>query len=136
MFMQFPSMDTILSTTLSAIVYTAVSTAGDATASAAKLGIELAGKLLGYGTDMVAGPIAGNTVRYISNSYSDITKHTIVKSTRIGAVSLSLVAGTGVILTTLAVSHGSNIITNYFNAHSVNTNKKPIKLHKQLYIKN
>jgi len=131
MFMQFPSMDTILSTTLSAIVYTVVSTAGDATASAAKIGIELAGKLLGYGTDMVAGPIAGNTVRYVSNSYSDITKHTIVKSTRIGAVSLSLVAGTGVILGTLAVSHGSNIIVNYFNTH-----RDPIKLHKQLYIKN
>jgi len=127
---QFPSIDTILGTTLSAIVYTVVSTAGDTTASAAKLGIELAGKLLGYGTDMVAGPIAGNTVRYVANSYSDITKHTIVKSTRIGAVSLSIVAGTGVVLTTLAVSHGSTMIANYISAHNAH------KPNKQLCIKN
>ena len=107
-----PHAGNVMGTTVSSIVYSAVTTTGDVTASATRSGIELAGNIIGYGTDMVAGKIAGATVRCVANSYGDATKYTIAKTSRIGAIGLSLIAYTGTAITTTAIIHGTNIIRN------------------------
>lgn len=122
-----PSASSIVSTTVSSILYSAITTTGDITASATQIGIELAGNIIGYGTDFVAGPIAGASVRCVANSYGAVTKHTISKSSRIGAVGLSLITYTGVALTTTAVIHGGNIIGKSYNYFFKST-PKPVEM--------
>ena len=109
-----PSASCAISTTVSSIVYSAVTTTGDTTALVTRSGIELVGTIIGYGTDLVAGPIAGATVRCVANSYGAVTKHTIEKSSRIGAIGLSLIAYTGTALTTTAVIHSGNILNSSY----------------------
>jgi len=109
-----PSASDVISTSVSSIVYSAITTTGDATASVTRSGIELVGSIIGYGTDLVAGPIAGATVRCVANSYGAVTKHTISKTSRIGAIGLSLIAYTGTALTTTAVIHSGNILNNSY----------------------
>ena len=110
-----PSTSNIVGITISSFIYSTITTTGDITASATKTGIDIAGNILGYGTDLVAGPIAGSTVRCLANSYGSVTKHTISKSSRIGAIGISLIAYTGSALTTTAIIHGSNILANSYN---------------------
>jgi hypothetical protein len=110
-----PHASSIISNTVSSIVYSAITTTGDVTASATKSGIELAGSIIGYGTELVAGSIAGTTVRCVANSYGAVTKHTIAKSSRIGAIGISLIVYTGTVLTTTAVIRGGNIINDSFH---------------------
>jgi len=109
-----PTSDTI-STTVSSIVYSTLTTSGDIAASASKSGINIAGSIIGYGTELVAGYKAGATVRYIANTYGSATKHTISKTSRIGAIGLSMLAYTGTALTTSAIIHGSNMINSSYN---------------------
>lgn len=105
-------------TTVSSIVYSVITTTGDVTASATQTGIEIAGNILGYGTEIVAGSIAGATVRCAANSYSSASKYVIMKSSRIGAISLSILAYTGAALTTSAVIHSGNAIHSLYNLYN------------------
>ena len=125
--MYIPSTSSMVGTTVSSILYSAITATGDITASATQTGIELAGNIIGYGTDLVAGPIAGASVRCVANSYGTVTKHTISKSSRIGAVGLSLITYTGVALTTTAVIHGGNIISKSYNYFFKST-PKPVEM--------
>jgi len=111
-----PAASNTAGETVSYMVYSAITSTGDVTASATQSGIELAGILIGYGTELIAGPIAGATVRCAANSYSCITKHAISKSSRIGAIGASLLAYTGVALTTTAMYHGGNAIIHGSNS--------------------
>lgn len=110
-----PHTSNAISSAVSSVIYSTLSTSGDIAAYATKSGIDIAGSVIGYGTEMVAGPIAGTTVRCIANTYSSATKHTITKSSRIGAIGISIIAYTGVALTTSAIIHSSNIISNTYN---------------------
>ena len=125
--MYIPSTSSMVGTTVSSILYSAITATGDITASATQTGIELAGNIIGYGTDLVAGPIAGASVRCVANSYGTVTKHTISKSSRIGAVGLSLITYTGVALTTTAVIHGGNIISKSYHYFFKST-PKPVEM--------
>ena len=110
-----PSMGNVVASAISEIVYSAITTTGDATASATKTGMDIAGNIIGYGTELIAGPVAGATVRCVANTYSSATKYTIAKSSRIGAIGISFVVYTGAALTTSAVIHGSNIVSHSYN---------------------
>lgn len=111
-----PAVSNTAGETVSSMVYSAITATGDVTASATQSGIELAGILIGYGTELIAGPMAGATVRCAANSYSCITKHAISKGSRIGAIGASLLAYTGVALTTTAMYHGGNAIVQGSNS--------------------
>jgi len=127
MMVHIPPASSFAGTAVSSIVYSAITTTGDITASTTQSGIELAGNIIGYGTELVAGPIAGASVRCVVNSYGAVTKHTISKSSRIGAIGLSLIAYTGVALTTTAVIHGGNIISKSYNYFFKST-PKPVEM--------
>lgn len=113
--LHIPHTSDLIGTTVSSVIYSTLTTSGDIAACATKSGIQIAGTVLGYGTELIAGPVAGATVRCIANTYSSASKHTIAKSSRIGAVSLSIIAYTGIALTTGAIIHGSNIINSSYN---------------------
>ena len=110
-----PTTSNTISTTVSEIVYSTITTTGDIAASATKTGIDIAGTILGYGTELFAGPITAATVKCTINSCGSITKHSISKSSRIGALGISLIAYTGTALTTAAIIHGSNILSSSYN---------------------
>ena len=119
--MYIPPASDVISTAVSSVVYSTLTTSGDIAASATKSGINIAGSVIGYGTELVAGYAAGATVRCIANTYGSATKHTISKSSRIGAVGLSLLAYTGTAFTTSAIIHGGNMLTSsyhYFFKHA------------------
>lgn len=110
-----PSTGDMVASAISHIVYSAVTVTGDVTASATKTGMDLAGSIIGYGTELIAGPVAGATVRCVANTYSSATKHTIAKGSRIGAIGISLLVYTGTALTTSVVIHGGNMIGQSYN---------------------
>lgn len=67
-----PAAGTVIGATVSALIYSAISTTGDLTASATSTGIDIAGTVLGYGTELVAGSIAAGTVRGMAKTYSSV----------------------------------------------------------------
>ena len=109
-----PTTGDMIGTTVSSMVYSALTTTGDVTATATQTGMDIAGQIIGYGTEMMAGPIAGNTVRAIASAYGSATKHAITKSSRIGAISLSILAYTGAALTTTALIRSGNAISTLY----------------------
>lgn len=116
---------TIVGTTVSAIVYTTIVTGGEIVAEMSNIGIKVSANLIGYGTDIVAGTIAGNAVRNAGYAYSSITKPLIANTSRAGALGISILAGTGSALATNAIIYGSHTISSYFTSY-INTCKKHI----------
>jgi hypothetical protein len=94
---------TLVGATVGAIVFTAVSITGDAAANITSSGIELTGQLIGYGTELVAGSTAANTVKAVAKTYSVLAKPAITNASRIGAVGISLLAGTSAALATSGI---------------------------------
>ena len=71
-----PSASDVISTSVSSIVYSAITTTGDATASVTRSGIELVGSIIGYGTDLVAGLLRSK----VSNLDKSNGVYTLVKA--------------------------------------------------------
>jgi hypothetical protein len=99
--------------TVSAIVYTTLSTTGEIAASATGTGIELGGNLIAYGTELAIGSIPAHTVRMAAKTYSALAKPTISNTSRLGALGISVIVGAGAALTTSAVIYGSKQIGSY-----------------------
>jgi hypothetical protein len=121
---------TLVGATVSALVYTTLITTGEFAASAAGTGIELTGSALAYGTELVAGSdsIAGTTIRTLSRTYSAIARPAIANGSRLGALGISLLAGTGAAVTTSALLYGGKQTGSYLyscmeQAQRVWTNK-------------
>ena len=105
-YISFSAPATFVGATVTAIVYTTITATGDIAASATGTGIELTGTLLGYGTELLAGPHAGNTIRSIARTYSAVARPAITATSRFGAIGISALAGTGAALTTNAIWYG------------------------------
>lgn len=103
----------IVGATVSALVYTTLSTGGDAAASVTGSGIELAGSAIGYGTDFIIGKPAGAAVRGLAKGYSTIVRPAISSTSRLGAAGVSILAGTGAALTTNAIVYGGKKVGSY-----------------------
>ena len=58
----------VVGTAVSSILYSAITTTGDVTASATEAGIEIAGAVIEYGTEIMSGKIASNTVKAITTT--------------------------------------------------------------------
>ncbi len=97
---------TLVGATVSALVYTTLITTGEFAANATGAGIELTGSALAYGTEMVVGSAAGSTIRALSRTYSEIAKPAFANGSRLGALGISLLAGTGAAVTTSALIYG------------------------------
>jgi hypothetical protein len=103
----------VVGATVSALVYTALTTGGELAASATGTSIELAGAAIGYGADLMVGPAAGTTVRTLANGYSAVARPAISSTSKIGAAGISVLAGAGAALTTNALVYGGKKVGSY-----------------------
>jgi hypothetical protein len=97
---------TFVGATVSAIVYTTLSTSGEIAAAATGSGIELGGNLLAYGAELAVGSIPAHTIRMAAKTYGAVLRPAISNTSRLGALGISLLAGAGAALTTSAVIYG------------------------------
>jgi hypothetical protein len=111
---------TFVGATVSNAIYHAIATSGDMAAHATESSIEFTGNMLGLGTDLVIGPLAGNAVRALARTYGAVAKPAISTSVKLGAAGVSVVAGTGVALTTTALVYGGRKLGSYIYTHYVN----------------
>jgi hypothetical protein len=103
----------VVGATVSALVYTALTTGGELAATATGTGIELAGTALGYGADLIVGSAAGATVRALANGYSAVARPAISTTSKIGAAGISVLAGAGAALTTNALVYGGKKVGSF-----------------------
>jgi hypothetical protein len=104
---------TFVGATVSAIVYTTLSTTGEIAAAATGTGIELSGNLLAYGTELAIGSIPAHTIRIAAKTYGAVARPAISNTSRIGALGISVLAGAGAAFTTSAVIYGSKKAIDY-----------------------
>jgi hypothetical protein len=104
---------TIVGATVSALVYTTLSTTGEIAAAATSTGIELTGNILAYGTELAAGSLPAATVRAAAKTYGALAKPTISNASRLGALGISVLAGTGAALATSAIVYGGKYAGSY-----------------------
>lgn len=104
---------TFVGATVSAIVYTTLSTTGEIAAAATGSGIEIGGNILAYGTELAIGSIPAHTVRMAAKTYGAVARPAISNTSRLGALGISVLAGTGAAFTTSAVIYGSKRAVNY-----------------------
>ena len=104
---------TIVGLTVSAIVFTTITTTADLAANVIGTGIELSGNILAYSTEFISGPIPAHTIQLAAKSYSDITKPIIRNTSRIGALGISILAGTSATFTTNVCIYGGKRIGSY-----------------------
>jgi len=104
---------TFVGATVSAIVFTTLTTTGEIAAAATSTGIELTGNILAYGTEIAIGSLAANTVRNMARTYSAVARPTISNSSRLGALGLSVITGACAAFTTSAVIYGGKQVGSY-----------------------
>jgi hypothetical protein len=104
---------TIVGATVSALVYSAIQTTGEITASVASTGINLAGETIALGTDYVVGVSAGNTVRALAHTTGALTAPTIKSTSQTAALGVSVLAGTMSAITTSLVIYGTKELITY-----------------------
>jgi hypothetical protein len=127
-YLALPAAGTLVGTTVTAIVYTTLVTTGDIAASVTGTGIELTGNVLGFGTELIAGTIAGNSVRTIANTYGALSRPVISNGSRLGAMGFSLLAGGIAAITTTAVVNSSSYLYSYYKDYKQQTNKEPLQI--------
>lgn len=127
-----PSMDyeipvsaagTYVGSAVSNIVYNALVTSAEAAAYATESSIRFTGDMLGLGTDLMVGPLAGNAVRVAARGYGAVTKPMITTGAKLGAAGISVVAGTGAAYTATALLYGGRKLGSYLHSYYVNYKK-------------
>lgn len=108
---------TIVGATVSAVVFTTLSATGEIAAAVTGTGIELTGNVLAYGTEIIGGSLAANSVRTMARTYGALAKPAISNSSRIGALGISVLAGTGAAFTTSALLYGGKQIGSYLYSY-------------------
>lgn len=104
---------TFVGATVSAIVFTTLTTTGEIAASATGSGIELTGNLLAYTTELAVGSFAATTIRSMARTYSAVAQPAIRNTSRLGALGISVLAGTGAAFTTSAILYGGKKVGSY-----------------------
>jgi hypothetical protein len=132
---------TFVGATVSAIVFTTLTTTGEIAASATGTGIELTGNLLAYTTELAVGSLAANTIRSMSKTYSAVAEPTIRNTSRLGALGISVLAGTGAAFTTSALLYGGKKVGSYlyscyedYKQKVANTIQYPIEITSDILI--
>ena len=126
-YLSAPTAGTLIGGTVTAIVYTTLSTTGEIAAAAAETGIELTGNVLALGTELIAGTLAGNTVRTMAKIYGAVTRPVISNGTKLGALGVSVLAGTIVAATTTAVVNSSSYLYSYYEEYKQKKSEEGIK---------
>ena len=114
---------TYVGSAVSNLVYNAIVTSAEAAASATESSIRFTGDMIGLGTDLVVGPLAGNAVRVAARGYGAVTKPVITTGAKLGAAGLSVLAGTGAAYTTTALVYGGRKLGAYLHNYYVNYKK-------------
>jgi hypothetical protein len=114
---------TYVGSAVSNLVYNTLVTSVEAAASAMETSILFTGDMLGLGTDLVVGPLAGNAVRVAARGYGAVANPVITTGARIGAAGISVVAGTGAAYTATALLYGGRKIGSYLHSYYVNYRK-------------
>lgn len=112
-FVTLSAPGTFIGAAVSAIVFTTLTTTGELAAAATSSGIELTGNVLAYGTEIVAGSLAANTVKTLAKTYSAVAKPAISNTTRLGALGISFLAGAGAAVATSAAIYGGKQVGSY-----------------------
>lgn len=112
-FLTLSAPGTFVGATVSAIVFTTLTTTGEIAAAATGTGIELTGNVLAYGTELAVGSLAANTIRNMARTYSAVARPTISNSSRLGALGLSVIAGASAAFTTSAIIYGGKQVGSY-----------------------
>jgi hypothetical protein len=107
----------LVGATVSAIVYTTLSTTGEVVASVTGTGIEFGGNLIAYGTELAIGSIPAHTVRMAAKTYGALARPTISNTSRLGALGISVLAGTGAAFTTSALIYGGKQLGSYLYSY-------------------
>ncbi len=97
----------IVGASVSAIVYSSIVASGEITGSLVSSGINASGAVVGYGTELVAGTVAGNSVRALASVSGSVAKPLISSSSRTFAVGISLIAGAISAIATSAIMYGT-----------------------------
>lgn len=103
----------IIGATVSALVYSAITTTGDIAASITSSGISLTGEAIALGTEYIAGTMAGNSVRIATRATSSIAGPTISTSTRTAAAGIALISGAVAAVGTSLVIYGAQQAGSY-----------------------
>lgn len=103
----------IIGATVSAIVFTSLNTVGEVIAVATGTGIQVSGTILAYGTELTVGTLAANSIRTAARTYSAVATPAISNTSRLGALGISILAGTGAAFTTSAVIYGGKQVSSY-----------------------
>jgi hypothetical protein len=98
---------TIVGASVSAIVYSAIYTAGELTGTITSSGISITGQIIAKGTDYIAGSTTGDVIRGFSSATSAIAGPTISSTSRTAAAGISVIAGAGAALTTSAIVYSA-----------------------------
>jgi len=106
----------IVGASVSAIVYSSIATSGEITGSLVQTGLHLGGNLIGYGTDIIIGPIAGSSVRAFATISGAIAGPTISSSSRTVATGVSLIAGALSAIATSAIIYGAKEAGSYISS--------------------
>lgn len=107
----------LVGATVSAILYTTLSTTGEIAAAATGTGIELGGNIIAYGTELTIGSIPAHTVRMAAKTYGALARPTISNTSRIGAMGISVLAGTSAAFTTSALIYGGKQLGSYLYSY-------------------
>jgi hypothetical protein len=126
------STGSILGATMGAIVYSVISTTGDAVASATSTTIDVGGELIAKGAEYIAGPSVGNTIRVAKSAAGLMSKPIIKTYSKSGAVGLSILAGTLGAITTSAIIYGGKMLTNTIYSYT----NKCVKLYNETAMNN
>ncbi len=103
----------IVGATVSALVYSAITTTGDIAASVTSSGISLTGEAIALGTEYVAGTMAGNSVRVAAKTTSTIVGPTISTSSRTVAAGVALISGAVAAITTSLIMYSTQQAGSY-----------------------
>ena len=118
------STGTIIGATVSAIVYSAISTTGDVTASITRTGIGVTGEIVAKGVEYVVGPIVGDTIRVFSTATGAVVEPTIKTTSRTTAAGLSILAGASAALTTSIAIYGAKELFTYLEKYTEGYKRK------------
>lgn len=140
-FLTLSAPGTLVGATVSAIVFTTLTTTGEIAAAATGTGIELTGNVLAYGTELTIGTLAANNIRTISRTCSAIARPTITNTSRLSALGISVLAGTGAAFTTSAIIYGGKQVSSYlyscyedYKQKIANTIQQPIEISSDLIV--
>jgi hypothetical protein len=116
---------------VAAVTYAAAENSSHAVANVTGTGIQLAGRLVGAGADLIGGPMLGTTVRIVSSAAAETTKQSILTSGRLGSAAIAATAGA---VTALSITIGTRLIEYTVEYGGVLTREAAVKL-SEMYLK-